>query len=882
MLNSKLELYLNGSWEEFHIYNRCAFDDRADGQLNSGVCYIITNARRTDFKPKRRARLTTWDDNGEQWERSFFAYFKGQQRGPAYWMWEVTLVGIEQQVQRQMIDGMRVIQNENSSITLYNTLQRLCDITPLRLVGQTQKYRITTDAAVISVLQKIPSPEYAWSCRTLLWECLKEIGCDMGGYLPEVQWYDNADGTLQYEIGFFPTGKITETLTDLHYVSYAMGHEVNDVCSAVDTDIANIIPANQETASVVYPAPNAWVTPRTEDVRITTDNCKIILPEIIEKILKIYVNTTTFEVRVYQQGGGGVTTKSAYEILGINQLDVTKYFPEYKKWQTLLTFGGTNNKQTPNLYKNNTCCWQEDTELIELLADTYYYGDIGEIAAHPAYENLLDSAILNKYGTYIGNNEWVLHVETEFDGYVLSNIFLHNIRDLQFRIEYIPRGNSTKLHAVKQEQCDYESVIPFNQRAEIVDAESLSRELKKEVNQRGVDYAKLVHFYTSLAAVPQRGAAFTVGNDQYTITVNEYEQTNNQNIKVTHTFAKNWVLQSSYLKQNKEYRNTNIPTDILERNLHYEDYIVIDESHYSDNDGALINGTTEPAETQFLQSFSMVFLGQGGAQGYYSEVNAAAFYGREFGGVNNEGGIVSVSSFAVANSIVFSAKTKNNLSVGIRCGDPGDDEDDDYCYDVFYTNDDGELDNNVLAVKFGVTLHDTDVDSYPFSHDGSENSVVDGFAKLTLYVDKSSGEQTNLTYQAHVVSALTDVIVGEMITRNNPLVCETNGTEEKTFQLWGLTQKLPKMATVVDTQYGAMLATWSGYNSEYIYVFTNTNRPYFDLTYYISNVNGLIGGGYVGWAVTDENGRLYLARNKEPDGDETLCFNYRHTFHGEE
>lgn len=872
MLNSKLKLYLNGSWEEFHIYNRCAFDDRADGQLNSGVCYIITNARRTDFKPKRRAQLTTWDDTGKQWERSFFAYFKGQQRGPAYWMWEVTLVGIEQQVQRQMIDGMRVIQNENSSITLYNTLQRLCDITPLRLVGQTQKYRITTDAAVISVLQKIPSPEYAWSCRTLLWECLKEIGCDMGGYLPEVQWYDNADGTLQYEIGFFPTGKVTETLTDLHYVSYAMGHEVNDVCSAVDTDIANIIPANQETASVVYPAPNAWVTPRTEEVRLTTDNCKILMPETIEKIVKVYINTNTFTVDLTD-----AEDVPGNEALETDILDITDLVPEYKRWSALETQGyGQYDRNTREILKNNTIYWTEDANEISLIYTQYASDQAMSI------DYLIRCAILRNFGHdddtsnfYINGVEKTLIARG-------GGVNFSDIRSLQFRIEYIPRGNSTKLHAVKQEQCDYESVIPFNQRAEIVDAESLSRELKKEVNQRGVDYAKLVHFYTSLAAVPQRGAAFTVGNDQYTITVNEYEQTNNQNIKVTHTFAKNWVLQSSYLKQNKEYRNTNIPTDILERNLHYEDYIVIDESHYSDNDGALINGTTEPAETQFLQSFSMVFLGQGGAQGYYSEVNAAAFYGREFGGVNNEGGIVSVSSFAVANSIVFSAKTKNNLSVGIRCGDPGDDEDDDYCYDVFYTNDDGELDNNVLAVKFGVTLHDTDVDSYPFSHDGSENSVVDGFAKLTLYVDKSSGEQTNLTYQAHVVSALTDVIVGEMITRNNPLVCETNGTEEKTFQLWGLTQKLPKMATVVDTQYGAMLATWSGYNSEYIYVFTNTNRPYFDLTYYISNVNGLIGGGYVGWAVTDENGRLYLARNKEPDGDETLCFNYRHTFHGEE
>ena len=482
MLNSKLKLYLNGSWEEFHIYNRCAFDDRADGQLNSGVCYIITNARRTDFKPKRRAQLTTWDDTGKQWERSFFAYFKGQQRGPAYWMWEVTLVGIEQQVQRQMIDGMRVIQNENSSITLYNTLQRLCDITPLRLVGQTQKYRITTDAAVISVLQKIPSPEYAWSCRTLLWECLKEIGCDMGGYLPEVQWYDNADGTLQYEIGFFPTGKVTETLTDLHYVSYAMGHEVNDVCSAVDTDIANIIPANQETASVVYPAPNAWVTPRTEEVRLTTDNCKILMPETIEKIVKVYINTNTFTVDLTD-----AEDVPGNEALETDILDITDLVPEYKRWSALETQGyGQYDRNTREILKNNTIYWTEDANEISLIYTQYASDQAMSI------DYLIRCAILRNFGHdddtsnfYINGVEKTLIARG-------GGVNFSDIRSLQFRIEYIPRGNSTKLHAVKQEKCDFESVIPFNQRAEIVDAESLSRELKKEVNQRGVDYAKIV------------------------------------------------------------------------------------------------------------------------------------------------------------------------------------------------------------------------------------------------------------------------------------------------------------------------------------------------------------------------------------------------------
>lgn len=861
MLNSKLELYLNGSWEEFHIYNRCAFDDRADGQLNSGVCYIITDTRRTDFKPKRRARLVTWDDTGEQWESAFFAYFKGQQRGPAYWMWEVTLVGVEQQVQRQMIDGLRVIQNESNSITLYDTLQRLCNTTPLRLVGQTPKYRITADTDIVSILQKIPSPEYAWSCRTLLWECLKEIGCDMGGYLPEVQWYDNADGTLQYEIGFFPTGKVTETLTDLHYVSYAFGHEVNDVCSAVDSDIANIIPANQETASIVYPAPNAWVTPRTEEVRLEANNCKIILPEIIEKIVKIYLNQQSYDL------GDGTKLSN---ITGDSELDLTDYFPEHKKYQTLSVIGPYNyDVYNIDLYRNNACYWEEETKVITLVADAYASG-WGVGFDRMALYSAIASSVYKTYAPAGGDKITVNGKQVDFG----HNFLLSDPRNLQFRVEYIPRGNSTKLHAVKQEKCDFESVIPFNQRAEIVDAESLSRELKKEVNQRGVDYAKIVHFYSSLEEIPQRGAAFLVDDDMYTITVNEYEQTNNQNIKVTHTFAKNWALQSSYLKQNKEYRNTNIPTDILERNLHYEDYLVIDEVAYTDNDGAL--GTEGNFLSDFLKTFSAV------PESYVSEVNIASFYGRSYGPEqgNNEGGIVSVSSFAAANSIVFSAKTKNNLSVGIQRGGDGD-EDEDYCRDVFYTNDNGELYNDTLCVQFGRTLINNFVDLFPHSLNTTilsvefvANAVGSDFSELNFYVEKSSAEQTNLTYQAHVVSALSDIVIGEMITRENPLICQIE-KKNISFRIWGLRRRLPKTATVVDSQYGVQLAVWTSQNS---YVIPGTNSVRFRLT----SVSRLVGYGYVGWALTDDDGRLYLAKNSTPTGDITLYFNYRHTFHGEE
>jgi len=694
MIQVSLDLYLDGEWKNFHVYNQVKFDDRKDGQLRSGMCFIRTETK-TRFKPMRKARLNVMENGEIVKQISYFAYFKSQKIDREWWMHEVTLIDPAKRVQGEMINGLRVVQNSDYSITLYSTFQRLCNTTPLRLVSQENVYNCTTDERIVSLMKKIRSPEYAWSCRTLFWECLKEIGMDMGAYFPTVEWDDNG----KYIISFIPTEEIVKTVTDFPYSSYAECEDINQVCSEIDTDISNVIATNQGSASVVFPSQNGWITPRTDDIRLTDQNCEIQVSNVIEKIIKISVNQKTIEV----EGG------TLYDLTGDEELDITAFIPEYKEYQTL-TIDKSWTGSVYNFCKNIACYWVEDSNKIILVPNTY--GHRGD--SRPAASNMILEAIMTSYNgnTGYGNRPTTDEIEyftIEVNGetHLLMPILNNYIpyRDCEYRVEFVSRDTSTKIRAVKQEKCDYEYVVPFNQRAEIVDSTSLGRELFKTVNQMGVRYFIAVNKYLSLNDVLPVGTAYVDTDGVYILTSNQFEITNHDHYDVAHSFSKNWAMVSSYLKQNKQYRNTKIPTDILVRNLHYQDYFVISDKLEEDRGGILTSDG--------VLSTALVFAG--GSVGTAREINNMALYFTNGGSAFNTytaGVVVSASSFGVNNSIVLSAKMKNNLSAGKIL----DVDNDYYCHEMLYTLSNGEFKDGKATIQFGILDSALHPNRLPFSY----------------------------------------------------------------------------------------------------------------------------------------------------------------------
>ncbi len=864
MIKSHLELYLDGQWKTYHTYNQMVFDERRDGQIKSAMCYIVTQEK-TRFKPMRKAKLVIQDETTTK-TFYYFAYFKSQKRGPNYWWHEVTLIDVAKRVQGQMIDGLRVVQDANNSVTLYDTFKRLCDTTPLRLTTQSNLYNPTTDSAIVSLMQSIRSPEYAWSCRTLMWECLKEIGMDMGGYFPSVEFGDNG----QYVLTFFPTDEITQTINGLNYISIAEGVDANQVCSEIDTDIANIIATNQGTASIVFPAQNGWITPRTDDVQLTSDNCEIQTPNTIEKVLHVYLNINGIEADGSKPGGASTgQIRPLTEILGGRTiLEITDYVPEYKKYQSLERLNrATYDKYNITPCWNNTIYWEENSNKIvvcSLVTSTVTVGNRGNI------DLMLQAAVLSQFSA----NDPKDRSKLDIDGQEAHLFDVHagmDPRPLQFRVEYIPRDTSTKLRSVKQEKCDYEYVLPYNQRAEIVDAPSLGQELDKSVNQMGVNYIKTVNRYNALSDILPIGTAYVEGADTYILTVNEYEQTSHENITVTHTFSKNWSMLSEYLKQNKQYRNTRIPTDILVRNLHYQDYFVIAED--------ILEGETGILTAAYgIEYASRVFADR--VAGTVTEVNNFQLQG---GSTLVSGGVaVSCTSFGVKKSIVFSAKMQDNLTAG-KSVDPDNEY---YCQDVLYTDGDGEFNDSPFSngeVYFGFGY----LNSFFCSPNllprqvyvaGIGYNVLERLVLSEKFaVKKSSAEHINFTYQVHFVSDMPDIVIGGLLAENNPLVVDL--TADLDYYLWGLTKPLSKLAVAVTGNDGSQLVHITTSNKAQYWTISRNNSSnscYFSLALALQ---GKMVGNYIGWAITDATGKIYIARNSHANENQTLYFNHMHKYH---
>lgn len=881
MFEYKCELYLNGSWQSYDIYNQLRFDERKDGQLKSAACYIRTE-QKMRFEPMRKARVTITDTAGASSKTFYyFAYFKGQQRQRAgYWLHEVMLIDPARRAQGELIDGLRVIQNADNSVTLYDTLVRLCDTTPLRLTSQSNLYNPTTDEQIVSVMQSIRSPEYAWSCRTLFWECLKEIGMDMGGYFPTVEFGENG----QYIISFFPTERRGQEITDFDCISFANGHDMAQVCSEIDTDISNIIATNQGTASVVFPSQVGWITPRTDDIQLTTDNCEIQLPSPAEKVLHIWFNIADVQITIRDDDGYAVD-KNISDILGGNLLDLISYIPEEKEYNSLISYSPANWRQLSEneraeKSKNNTFYWIEDGKIIltaQFDVDDWFadYPTMEKCAFYSFIHECNGIYKLNDAGGYrwfvtdTSGKEWEL-----WDADFVGGDDWIDMRPLQFRVEYISKSASSKIRAVKQGKCGYEYVTPYNQRAEIVDAEMLGNELDKTVNQLGVDYVKAVNVYRSFADILPIDTVYKDGDAGYMLVCNEYEATNKTNIRVTHTFSKNWSMLSEYLKQNKQYRNTRIPTDILARNLHYQDYFVISET----------DGLTTPLgekgilALEGIQRMADVF--NGGRVNVNSEINNFALYAKEATGLYTESGVVvSCSSFGVKKSIVFSVQMENNLTAGKRV----DPENEYFVQDSLYTPDNGEFET--APIEFGIMDSGVSPNSFPFSGEASfaglsvnVNKISTPVIKEEFYVSKSSAEQIAMTYQAHFVSDMPDIVIGGLMADNNPLVQDR--TEELKYQLWGLTAPLPKAAVVV-TGYGFKVTSIDGRNRSEYFAASGAENSAGDasnvlLSLYLSNK---MPGDYIGWAITDEKGRLYLARNSHPNVNQNLFFNHLHKYH---
>ena len=171
-MTCKIELYANGQWQGYSLYNSVEFDERLDEQLDTGRVQVISDSIEP-FPDFSMARLTVSDETDTK-EAYFYAVDGVEQRGAGYFIHTLELFEPTRLLMGRFIDGRKVTQPiTGDKKTLYTVLDELLQVAKLLEINDSPEFTFDkTDA----LLKGTISPEFYWSAGTSLFECLSDIG----------------------------------------------------------------------------------------------------------------------------------------------------------------------------------------------------------------------------------------------------------------------------------------------------------------------------------------------------------------------------------------------------------------------------------------------------------------------------------------------------------------------------------------------------------------------------------------------------------------------------------------------------------------------------------------------------------------------------------
>ena len=587
--------------------------------------------------------------------------------------------------------------------------------------------------------------------------------------------------------------------------------------------------------TLTYPSYSGWITARTDDIQLTTDNMLLILPKPIAKLQKVLLNASNSAsvFITYQNplGEGESATVGLDELqlkvgstyVNLTSLDITDYIVEYDLYRTLGTlsaFQPDYGDQT----KNNTSYYKRYESTINLCTQTASWGTGTPLL------NSIDKSLEKMIGQ--------LYYKSTYNVLTVGGVSQKRSMLLwQWRIVYEPLGENTKLTVPKTNAEEIPFAIPYNQQQQIASSVGLGRNMQSTANRTGTEQKQVVRYITKMSQMRRVGAVATLNGEIWRLT--EVAGTFTPiRARVTETWTKGWSMRSEYVGINREFRSWNIPSEITERNLLYQDYCLITRKANLNLGGAKI-GTN-------AHNLLMYFIDQSKSWSGVTE-QSAMWLMRD----QTNGAILSSSAFGFGNSLVFSARTKDNLSAGIQRVKLNDtDSNYQQNVDVYYCNGDGTLDK--FNVQFGADISNLDSMAYPESKIGTTNTLDTTAPYLfntwtEFAVDKDPAEQLNFTYQLHMLTDDPNLIIGSMWAGRNPLVHQYNSTPTRKY--WSITKRLPQGAQVMTSIYGTsgISATACKVN-----VSTSGSRAY-------ENIVFTVPSGSLGVCVTDENNNILVA-----------------------
>ena len=601
--------------------------------------------------------------------------------------------------------------------------------------------------------------------------------------------------------------------------------------------------------TVIYPSATTWISTRADNIRLTTENSVVRLGKPIDEIKKVLLNPQECSP-IYVKVGETTEAIIEWKNLSLSSdgskpfvIDMTSRVLEYEKWQTLPT---EYIPTSTSIKQNNTIYYKrKETEIVLVGGTTFGENSPMFNAINSQLSALLDSGAV--YGFY--NGVWIQ--VSKAVAATMRNVISED--DCAFntlwRVEYTTLGESVKLNVVKSTPQKNDFAIPFSQQQQIASTVGLGRNMQSNSDRLGAVKREVVRYTNSPNDI---GAYWTDENgDVWRLT--EVQNTATPRfIKSVETWTKNWSVKSKFVGVNREFRSWDIPNDITQRNLLWQDYM-------------FITGTQRTVANNSKLAFAAkkaIFQGLYGKWTFPTEICVASL--THGAGGKSVGAVIPVSAFGFGNSIVISGKTKDNLSAGTQRTDDG--KNNQFNREVYYCEDDGTLETMTVQLSSEMTTNGkTEKEAanlYPYCEkytlgttdyttnmaaDNSDSVLAvfpDGGAEFT--VKKDAAEQINFTYQVHMLTNEGDIIIGSAWAAKCPLVVDRSPVFP--FKVWNITTPLPQGSQTMTNAFGEVTGSATAFT-----IIQSTEEPFI--------IKFTPESGKKGICLTDKDNNILLAYN---------------------
>ena len=324
----------------------------------------------------------------------------------------------------------------------------------------------------------------------------------------------------------------------------------NYYASNLDIELTNSI-SNKTTKAIQY------LTPRTDDAILTTDNAKLIVNEPIYEIERVELHAGIFEFK----------DTSNNDVI-LNWVDISDYVVEKSIYEGLQT-----KYWTGELNKLNALYYTQGDNQIEGLGKSEKL--IGLFDSGAALQNILTSTIFANYDVPLTS------ANTEEIGKIIRN----NLVDMMFRITYRTQQD-VKMQTEKVIKTKHKSSLFDSQDSKFVNVELFSKNSLNTINKLGNPERTINAVYTNYNEIPQLGDYI----DDYVLT-NRTISIYDDYVVFEGNLTKDFAYKYQFNAIDSKKRFYNISDETLVRHELIKKYCVFDfvEDEYVNEDIVLAN-----------------------------------------------------------------------------------------------------------------------------------------------------------------------------------------------------------------------------------------------------------------------------------------------------